>query len=77
MSKSAGGILLSATRQTWLRTKRFFYLDPTEQPGDSHGWYFKVRGPRCFGPYPSRQEADRVLNRMISDYIAANDTSGR
>lgn len=65
----------SASRQFWLRTQRLYYVDPSENP--SHGWYFKVRGPRCFGPFQSRREADKVLKRIVSSYMANNITDGR
>lgn len=66
---------IRAARQIWVRSERMFYLDPSENSVD--GWFFKVRGPRYFGPYTSRGEADRALQRVISDYQASNETSGR
>jgi hypothetical protein len=62
-------------RQAWLRSERLFYLDPTEHSVD--GWYFMVRGPRFYGPFQSRHEADKVLQRVVNGYLAANCTSGR
>ncbi len=75
MSTATRTIPLRVVQQTWLRSERMFYLDPSENSVD--GWFFKVRGPRFFGPYASRGEADRVLRRIVNDYQAANDTSGR
>ncbi len=66
---------IRVVHQTWVRSERVFYLDPSENSVD--GWFFKVRGPRYFGPYTSRGEADRALRRIISDYQASNETSGR
>lgn len=63
------------TRGTWLRSERLFYLDPSENSVD--GWFFKVRGPRYYGPFQSRREADQALQRVVTEYRASNDTSGR
>ena len=61
--------------QSYLRTSRLFYVDPAEHLNE--GWYFKVRGPRYYGPYPSRGDASAVLERMVSSYLASNETGGR
>lgn len=61
--------------QTWLRSNRLFYLDPTEHHHE--GWYFKVRGPRLYGPYLSRDDASAALDRMLNEYLAGNITGGR
>jgi hypothetical protein len=65
----------SPDQQAFLRTNRLFYLDAAENVFE--GWYFKVRGPRCFGPFQSAREARKVLERMISEYRAKKDSSGR
>ncbi len=75
MSTNLGDYRRQPAHQTWLRTERLFYLDPSENSVD--GWFFKVRGPRYYGPFLSRREADKVLKRVITDYQASNDTSGR
>ena len=62
-------------RRNYVRTSRLFYMDAAENVFD--GWYFKVRGPRYVGPFPSEHEASRELGRMISKYCAHNDSSGR
>nr|AQQ74514.1 hypothetical protein [uncultured bacterium] len=72
---SAACWLYQSDRETYLRTHRLFYLDPSENPFE--GWYFKVRGPRFYGPYQSRKDASRVLSRMIREYCEKNDSSGR
>lgn len=59
-----------------LRSKRMFYVDPAAE-AMSYGWYFKVRGPRCFGPFQSREEAGQALELVVSRYRELNDTSGR
>jgi hypothetical protein len=68
-------VLENYTGQSYLRTNRLFYLDPAE--GQAEGWYFKVRGPRLYGPYPSRDDAAAVLERMVSEYLASNVTGDR
>lgn len=62
-----------STQRTWLRTRRLFYIDPSENPRS--GWYIKARGARTFGPFPSRTEADKVLMHMLSTYTANEDSS--
>lgn len=59
-----------------LRSKRLFYVDPTAEAIE-HGWYFKVRGPRCFGPFQSKEEAGQALELIVNRYLALNDSSGR
>jgi hypothetical protein len=59
-----------------LRSKRLFYVDLTAE-AMAHGWYFKVRGPRCFGPFQSREEAGQALDLVVNRYRELNDTSGR
>jgi len=59
-----------------LRSKRLFYVDPAAETM-AHGWYFKVRGPRCFGPFESREEAGQALDQVVNRYRELNDTSGR
>jgi hypothetical protein len=61
--------------QSYVRSSRLFYLDPAEHA--SEGWYFKVRGPRYYGPYLSRNDASAVLERMVNEYLASNETGGR
>ncbi|MDR2876426.1 MAG: hypothetical protein LBV36_00050 [Chromatiales bacterium] len=61
--------------QAFLRTNRLFYLDPSEHRHE--GWYFKVRGPRLYGPYLSRDDANAVLDRMLCEYLASNTTARR
>ena len=65
----------SSDRHTYVRTSRLFYLDSADNIFE--GWYFKVRGPRYFGPFPNQFEASRALDRMIGEYCANNDSSGR
>jgi hypothetical protein len=67
--------LYASERPTYLRTRRLFYLDATDNIFE--GWYFKVRGPRYYGPFQSQHEASRALDRMVSTYCANDDTSGR
>jgi hypothetical protein len=62
-------------RQTWIRSARLYYLDPSEN--SVAGWFFKVRGPRHYGPFRSRREADQALQRVISEYRTSNDTGRR
>lgn len=64
-----------ASGQSYLRTNRLFYVDPTEHLFE--GWYFKVRGPRYHGPYQNRRDASAALERMISEYRANKETGGR
>lgn len=59
-----------------LRSKRLFYVDPAAEERQ-HGWYIKVRGPRCFGPFQSKEEAGQELGRIVDGYRALNDSSGR
>jgi hypothetical protein len=59
-----------------LRSKRLFYVDPAAEAME-HGWYFKVRGPRCFGPFQSREAADQALEQVVNRYRELNDASGR
>lgn len=59
-----------------LRSTRLFYVDPMAATVE-HGWYFKVRGPRCFGPFESRAEADQALVVILARYRQLNDSSGR
>jgi hypothetical protein len=68
-------VLDNTAGQSYLRTTRLFYLDPAE--GQAEGWYFKVRGPRLYGPYASREDATAALERMINEYVATNVTGGR
>ncbi|MBK8162266.1 MAG: hypothetical protein IPK65_03685 [Gammaproteobacteria bacterium] len=59
-----------------LRSSRLFYVDPmAEDP--AFGWYFKVRGPRCFGPFQSKEEAGQALDLIVNRYLELNDSSGR
>lgn len=60
---------------SYVRTSRLFYVDPAEHVLE--GWYFKVRGSRYHGPYPSRREASTALNRMLDEYRATNESGGR
>lgn len=59
-----------------LRSNRLFYVDPMVENA-AHGWYLKVRGPRCFGPFRSKEEADQALGLMLNRYREMNDSSGR
>lgn len=59
-----------------LRSKRLFYIDPMAEAIE-HGWYFKVRGPRCFGPFESKEAAGQMLDLIVSRYRELNDSSGR
>jgi hypothetical protein len=59
-----------------LRSKRLFYVDPVAENAP-YGWYFKVRGARCFGPFDSREEAGHALDLVVSRYRSLNDSSGR
>lgn len=59
-----------------LRSKRLFYVDPMAESAP-HGWYLKVRGPRCFGPFQSKEEAGQALDLIVSRYRDVNDSSGR
>lgn len=68
-------VLSGTAGQSYLRTNRLFYLDPAE--GQVAGWYFKVRGPRLYGPYPNRRDASAELERMLSDYRLRNENGGR
>lgn len=68
-------VLRHTAGQSYLRTNRLFYLDPAE--GQAEGWYFKVRGPRLYGPYPNRGDAASALERMLNEYVAGNMTGGR
>ncbi|MCC6209280.1 MAG: hypothetical protein IT488_14185 [Gammaproteobacteria bacterium] len=42
-----------------------------------YGWYLKVRGPRCFGPFHSKEEAGQALDLMLNRYRQMKDSSGR
>ncbi len=75
MSTYAVGRRAVNQQETWLRSERLFYLDPGENAVD--GWFFKVRGPRYYGPFQSRHEADNALRRIVSDYLSTNETGGR
>jgi hypothetical protein len=75
MSTCAGRVRDISDYGIWVRSERMFYLDPGENPVD--GWYFKVRGPRFFGPFPSRREANLTLRRIVNDYLDRNETGGR
>jgi len=59
-----------------LRSNRLFYVDPMAESA-AHGWYLKVRGPRCFGPFRSKEEADQTLNLILNRYRQTKDSSGR
>lgn len=67
--------LYEGRRYSYLRSSRLFYVDPTDHAVE--GWYFKVRGPRYYGPYPSRCEAAAALDRMLCEFQAKNETGGR
>lgn len=71
----AAGSDVVAETQTYLRSNRLFYLDPSEHRHE--GWYFKVRGPRLYGPYLSRGDASAALGRMLDEYVASNITGRR
>lgn len=59
-----------------LRSNRFFYVDPIALDTPA-GWYLKVRGPRCFGPFQSKEEAGNALDQIICGYLSSNDSSRR
>ncbi len=59
-----------------LRSRRLFYVDPMVESA-AHGWYLKVRGPRCFGPFQSKEEAGQALGLILNRYREMNDSSGR
>ncbi len=75
MTIASEATLYDVTGQSYVRTNRLFYLDPAEHA--SEGWYFKVRGPRYYGPYISRNDAHAVLDRVVSEYLASKETGGR
>lgn len=75
MTISSAVTLYDVSERNYVRTSRLFYVDPAEH--GSEGWYFKVRGPRYYGPYLSRNDANAVLERMVGGYLASNETSGR
>ncbi len=59
-----------------LRSNRLFYVDPMAESAE-YGWYLKVRGPRCFGPFHSKEEAGQALDLMLNRYRQMKDSSGR
>lgn len=67
--------LYEGTRHSYVRSSRLFYVDPTDHAVE--GWYFKVRGPRYYGPYPTRRDAAAALDRMICEFRSKNETGGR
>jgi len=57
------------------RSERIFYHASLET--GTAGWCFEVRGGRVYGPFQTRDVAERILNGLIETFKRAGNTGGR
>lgn len=62
-------------RRTYFRSQRLFYHAPID--GETAGWCFTVRGGHVYGPFATRDTAERILTGMIEEFRRNGDTGGR
>jgi Domain of unknown function (DUF6316) len=63
------------SQSSYFRRDRYYYLSSFLD--DETGWYFYIRGGTMHGPFPSREIAEDRLEKLINEYVMANDTGGR
>ena len=57
------------------RSQRIFFHASLET--GTSGWCFEVRGGRVYGPFQTREVAERILNGLIAAFKSAGNTGGR
>lgn len=57
------------------RSDRIFYHSSLET--GAAGWCFEVRGGRVYGPFQTKELAERILNGLIEAFKRTGNTGGR
>lgn len=57
------------------RSDRIFYHSSLET--GTAGWCFEVRGGRVYGPFQTKELAERILNGLIEAFKRTGNTGGR
>jgi hypothetical protein len=66
---------VESTSAARFRSQRIFYHAFLHD--GSAGWCFETRGGRVYGPFPSKDVAERILAGLVETFKRAGDSGGR